>query len=317
MGRRNRRGTAGPSGWLIIDKPEGPTSHDVVRHLRRCLGTPRVGHAGTLDPLATGVLPIAVGEATKTVAHIVNGEKTYRFMVAWGTARDTDDAEGRIVAESAGRPGAAAIRAALPGFIGEIEQVPPSYSAIKIDGKRAYALARAGKEPEMRPRIVTVHDFRLEAIEGPDRAVFTARTGKGVYIRSLARDLARHLGTVGHVARLRRLRDGPFSVDQAVKLAEISLESGNALGHSAAALEHLLPVETALDDIPALAMTEAEARLIKNGQPVPLLKKSDLERIGAIGPGDMVRAKQGERLIALARFDKGQLRSVRGFNLSE
>ena len=297
-------------GWLIVDKPEGPTSNDVVVELRRLFGAEKVGHGGTLDPLARGVLPLAFGEATKTLPYIVDGEKTYRFTAVWGEERSTDDREGGVTATRSARPDRASIEAALPRFRGEIQQVPPRYSAVKQGGKRAYALARAGADVDLKPRPAMVAALDLEEIQDRDRAVFRARTGKGVYIRAIARDLGRELGCLGHVGALCRLRVGPFTLEGA-----ISLEKLRALGHSPAAFEHLLPVETALDDIPALAVTEAEARLLRNGHAVPLLKAADLTRLGPIRPGDLVRVRRTEALLALARFEEGRLRPVRIFNL--
>lgn len=306
--RRPRAPT--PSGWLVVDKPKGLTSNQVVTRVRRLLRGAKVGHAGTLDALATGVLPLAVGEATKAAALVMGREKTYRFTVAWGTATATDDAEGETIAVSPVRPVAATIRAALASFTGAIAQVPPRYSAVKLAGRRASDLARAGSAPTLAARPVLIHELRLEEVPDADHAVFLARTGKGAYIRALARDLAESLGTVGHVAALRRLAVGPFTENQA-----IPLENLEALGHSAAAFEHLCPVETPLDDIPAVAVTEAEARLLKQGQPVSLWRTADLKRIGGLGTGTLVRARCGPTLVALAQFEKGQLRPVRVFNL--
>ena len=225
----------------------------------------KVGHAGTLDPLATGVLPLALGEATKTAQFATSGRKRYRFRVRWGVATDTDDREGDMLAESTARPDDASIIAALPHFTGTILQRPPAYSAIKIAGRRAYALARAGDSPELAARPVEIAELRLLGMPDPDHADFEAEVGAGTYIRSLARDLAIGLGTLGHIAELRRLQVGRFTEAQA-----ISLERATALGHSLAASEHLLPIETALDDIPALAVTAAEAARLRHGQRIPL-----------------------------------------------
>ena len=251
-------------GWLVIDKPAGITSARVVGAVKRATGA-KVGHAGTLDPLATGVLPLALGEATKTAQFATAGRKRYRFRVRWGVATDTDDREGEVLAESAARPDAAAIAAALPRFTGTILQRPPAYSAIKVAGRRAYALARAGEAPELAARPVEIAELRLLGMPDPDHADFEAAVGEGTYIRSLARDLAAALGTLGHIVELRRLAVGRFTEAQA-----ISLEQAVALGHSLAASEHLLPIETALDDIPALAVTAAEAARLRHGQRVPL-----------------------------------------------
>src|SRR5690348_712167 len=206
-GKRQKRDI---HGWLVLDKPVGMTSTHAVSVIKHLFAARRAGHAGTLDPLASGCLPIALGEATKTVPFVFDGRKTYRFTIRWGEERDTDDAEGRVAATSAIRPDAAAIRAQLPRFTGTIEQVPPRFSAIKIDGERAYDLARDGEAVELKPR--TVEIYRLELLEtpDPDHAVLAAECGKGTYVRSLARDLGRALGALGHVSALRRDRVGPF-----------------------------------------------------------------------------------------------------------
>jgi len=250
-------------GWLILDKPAGLSSAGAVAAIKRLFNAAKAGHAGTLDPLATGVLPIALGEATKTVAFVQDGAKAYRFTLRWGEARDTDDTEGEVTATSDVRPTTAAIQAALPAFLGEIDQCPPVYSALKRDGKPAYARARAGETVEVVPRRVRIDAFELESQPSPDLAVFRVACGKGTYIRSLARDLAVMVGTVGHVGELRRLTVGRFTADTA-----ISLENLASLGHSPAAFSHLQPVETALDDIPALAMTEADSLRLRQGQAV-------------------------------------------------
>jgi tRNA pseudouridine55 synthase len=302
---RKRRGQP-VHGWVLLDKPYGMTSTAAVAAVRRIFDANKAGHGGTLDPLATGVLPIALGEATKTVAFVMSGEKSYRFTLRWGEARSTDDAEGKVTATSDRRPSRAEIEAALPRFIGEIEQVPPAFSAIRIDGERAYDLARAGEAVALAARTVTIHDFRL--LDEPDRdhARFAVICGKGTYMRSLARDLALALGTVGHIAALRRTAVGRLGESRA-----ISLESLKSLGHSAAASGQLLPVETVLDDIPALALTDAEALRLRSGQSVGLLKLSDRERLGLIKSGDLVCAMSGGKPVALARWDAGDLRPVR------
>jgi len=308
MGRRSR-GTP-IHGWLIIDKPAGMTSTRVVGTVRRLTGAAKAGHGGTLDPLATGLLPVALGEATKTAGYVLGGSKRYRFTLRWGEARSTDDAEGVVIATSPVRPSAAEIRAALPAFLGPIEQVPPAYSAVHIEGERAYDLARAGGPVRLAPRPVLIHRFDLVDQPDADHAVFEVESGKGAYIRSLARDLGVALGGVGHVAALRRTAIGPFTEAQA-----ISLESLGSLGHSPAALRQLLPVETALDDIPALALTETEANRLRCGQPVGLLRRQDLERIGHLESGSLVCAMAGGKPVALARFEAGDLRPVRVLNL--
>jgi tRNA pseudouridine55 synthase len=302
---RKRRGQP-VHGWVVLDKPAGITSTAAVAEVRRLFDAAKAGHGGTLDPLATGVLPIALGEATKTVPFVMDGRKGYRFTLRWGEARATDDAEGAVTATSERRPTRSEIEAALARFIGEILQTPPAYSAIRVAGERAYDLARAGETVELAPRPVVIERFEL--LDAPDRdhARFLVRSGKGAYMRSLARDLALALGTVGHVAELRRTGVGPFDESQAISLASLQ-----ALGHIAAASGQLLPVETALDDIPALALTDAEALRLRSGQPVGLLRLSDRERLGHIRSGDLVCAMSGGKPVALARWDAGDLRPVR------
>ena len=309
MGRRPRGGRP-LHGWLVIDKPCGLTSSQVVGRVRRLTGAAKAGHAGALDPLATGVLPVALGEATKTVPYVMERGKTYRFTVRWGEARTTDDGEGAVTATSAHRPGEAEIRAVLPRFLGQIEQIPPTFSAVKVEGKRAYARARAKESFALAPRRVRIDRIELVGMDDADHATFEVACGKGTYMRALARDLGRALGTFGHVVDLRRTAVGPFTEEQA-----ISLDSLAALGHSAAALEYALPVETALDDIPALAVTETEARDLRSGKAVSLLRASDLERIDGLHPGTSVCAMSSGTPVAMARFDKGLLHPVRVFNL--
>lgn len=298
------------SGWLVIDKPQGLSSAAIVGIAKRATGAAKVGHGGTLDPLATGILPLAFGEATKTVAYVMDARKQYGFTVRWGQARDTDDAEGQIVAESEARPTREAILAALPRFTGRIRQVPPDYSAIKIGGRRAYALARADQLPELAAREVEVHALELAGQPDADHADFMVDCGKGTYIRSLARDLAQDLGTVGHIVRLRRHRAGPFTEKQAISLEELG-----SLGHSAAHSKHLFSVETVLDDIPALALTEMEAERLRCGRPVEVLRTEDRALLGRLEPGAILRARSGDRTVALIRVEGNQIRSVRGFNL--
>lgn len=305
---RRRKGDK-VDGWLILDKPVGVTSTQSVAIVRRIFNAQKAGHGGTLDPLADGILPIALGEATKTVPYVMDGTKTYRFTLKFGEARATDDAEGAVTATSDIRPDDAAIRAALPAFIGEIDQVPPAFSAIKVDGERAYDLAREGEVVELKARRIRIDDFQLVARPSPDQAVFEVRSGKGAYMRSLARDLAQHLGSVGHISALRRLSVGGFTEKQA-----ISLDSLQALGHGPAAFEHLLPIETALDDIPALALSATEAIRLRSGQPVGLLHRQDRDRIRGFIPGGMVCAMSDGKLVALTRYEAGELLPVRVIN---
>ena len=297
-------------GWVIVDKPSGPTSTQVVGKVRRLFDANKAGHGGTLDPLATGILPIALGEATKTVPYVMDGRKTYRFTIRWGEARNTDDAEGEASGTSDVRPTEAQINQVLPRFVGLITQVPPAFSAIKVQGERAYDLAREGETVELAPRQIRVDAFRLASIDGPDHASFDVESGKGAYMRALARDLALALGTLGHLSALRRLRVGPFDENTA-----ISLDSLVELGNSPAAFRHLLPVETALDDIPALALTGDEANRLRSGQAVPLFRKSDLDRLSDLEDGDIVLAKTAGTAVAIARLEQGMLAPVRVLHL--
>ncbi len=297
MGRK-RRGRP-IHGWLVLDKPKGKTSAQAVAAVRRITGAAKAGHGGTLDPMATGVLPIALGEATKTVAYVIGSAKTYRFTIRWGEARDTDDAEGAVIETAEARPDEAAIRAALPDFIGEIEQVPPSYAAIKVNGERAYVLAREGRAVALDARPVTIESLTLVEVIDVDHAAFEMRCGKGTYVRALARDLARRLGTVGHLAELRRTAVGRFTDADA-----ISLDNLEALMHSGAPLDPLRPVETALDDIPALAVTEPQASRMRQGQPITTLD----------GCSGMVRVTHRRQLVALAEVRGDKAHPVRVFN---
>jgi tRNA pseudouridine55 synthase len=306
---RRRRGVP-IHGWIALDKPPGMTSTQAVAAVRRLTGAEKAGHGGTLDPLATGILPIALGEATKTVAWAMGGRKIYRFVLRWGEARDTDDAEGRVTATSPVRPEPEAVEAVLPRFTGLLEQRPPAFSALKIAGERAYDLAREGQPVELAPRPVEVESLRLLACLDADHAEFEAVVGKGTYVRSLARDLGIALGSCAHVTVLRRLAVGRFTLDCAISLDKLA-----TLGHSAAASEHLLPIETALDDIPALALTEAEALRLRCGQAVTPLRPSDRARIDQLGDGATVCATSGGKLVALVEIDSGGLRPVRVMNL--
>ena len=297
-------------GWVVLDKPVGMTSTHAVSVVKRLFTARRAGHAGTLDPLASGCLPIALGEATKTVAFIVDSGKTYRFTIRWGEERDTDDAEGRVVAQSDLRPQADDVRALLAHFRGTIEQVPPLYSAVKVEGERAYDLARGGEAVALKSRPVEI--ARLELVDTPDadHAVLETECGKGTYVRALARDLGRALGCLGHVAALRRKAVGPFG-----EAAMISLEQLTALCHRAAAGEAsladaFLPVETALDDIPALAVSRADAARLQRGQAV-LLRGRDARILG----GSVYVTAAGQ-LVALAEIERGEIVPKRVFNLA-
>jgi tRNA pseudouridine55 synthase len=282
----------------VLDKPAGITSTDAVNRVRRALDAQKAGHGGTLDPLATGLLPIALGAATKTVPYVMDGTKIYRFTLRLGEARDSDDADGAITATSDMRPDDHAIRAALGRFRGDIMQVPPVFSAIKVGGERAYDLSRAGAPPVLEARSARVDRFELIERPDPDHAVFEVQSGKGVYMRSLARDLALACGTLGHVAALRRLRVGPFTGAQAVALESVTEAA-------------LLPVETALADIPALALSEAEAAGLAHGQPISLVALLGRVPAGADPEGGLVRATARGRVTALCRLRDGLMRPER------
>lgn len=310
---RRRKGTP-IHGWLVLDKPLGPSSSGCVGRLKWLTGAQKVGHGGTLDPLASGLLPIAFGEATKTSSYAMDGSKTYEFDVSWGTSTETCDAEGNVIASSDARPSADQIMAALPSFIGDIEQTPPKFSAIKIDGKRAYELARKGEEVDIKSRLVSIADLRLTQMIDSNTASFEVDCGKGTYVRSLARDLALHLGCEGHISRLRRTAVGPFRIEKAVSLATFEENEGE----NAASLltQYLLSVETVLDDIPALALTEQEARKLRHGQGIPVLpvaQRSSLRDV-RISQGDVVQVTANGSLVALARIAGGEIRPVRVMN---
>jgi len=306
---RRRRGQV-VNGWVCLDKPLEMGSTQAVSIVRRLFEAQKAGHAGTLDPLATGILPIALGEATKTVPFMMDAEKVYRFTVTWGVSTDSVDAEGVEIARSDVRPSREAVEAALPAFVGEIEQVPPRFSAIKVDGQRAYDLARDGEEFELKARPVTIHEATITASD-TDSVEITVRTGKGVYIRSLARDLAAMLGAEGHVTALRRERVGPFSTESAV-----TLDILREMVHRGAASEGLLPVATALDDIPDLAVTETDAFSLRQGRPILLLPRQIETLKARLSPGSRtVSAFEGGTLVALCQMRAGRLEPDRVFNL--
>lgn len=295
-------------GWLILDKPLNLTSTNVVNKVKRLFDAQKAGHAGTLDPLATGVLPIALGEATKTMPFVTKGEKSYRFTVRWGKQTNTDDAEGETTRSSDERPALPDIAELLPGFIGKVEQIPPSFSAVHIKGERAYRLARRGESVQMPPRIVDIHDLRIVEMPDKDHCLFECDCGTGTYVRAIARDLGRKLGCYGHVSELRRTRVGPFCEDMS-----ISLDKLQELRHSApdreALMATLLGVETALDDIPELAVSANDAFRLKQGQAV-LIRGANAPIIS----GSVYATLHGT-LVALGEIRRGELRPYRVFNL--
>jgi len=297
-------------GWVVLDKPVGMTSTHAVSVIKRLFSAKRCGHAGTLDPLASGALPIAMGEATKTVPFVMDGRKRYQFTVRWGEERDTDDAEGRVIAESGQRPTPEAIKALLPSYTGTIQQVPPRYSAIKIEGERAYDLARDGETVELAARPVEI--ARLELVEVPDadHAVLEAECGKGTYVRSLARDMGRALGCYGHVSALRRTSVGPFSEETMIPLDKLEALCHRAAAGEGSLADALMPVETALDDIPALAISRADAARLSRGQAV-LLRGRDAPNFR----GTVYVTVSGQ-LLALADLDRGEIVPKRVFNLA-
>lgn len=310
---RGRKGTP-IHGWLVLDKPLGPSSSGCVGRLKWLSGAAKVGHGGTLDPLASGVLPIAFGEATKTQQFAMDCGKTYEFTIRWGETTASYDAEGEVTATSDVRPTAAAIEAALPSFVGPLMQIPPAFSAVKVDGERAYKKARRDEVVEIAPREVRIDAFRLIDIPDADHAAFEVDCGKGTYVRALVRDLALHLGCEGHIRRLRRTAVGPFTIEKAVPLTAFEETEGENAG--ALLAQHLLPVETVLDDIPALALTEQEARRLKSGQGIPVLpvaQRSPFRDI--ISQGDVVQVTANGMLVALARITGGEIRPIRVMNL--
>jgi tRNA pseudouridine55 synthase len=291
-------------GWIILDKPLGlgsTTAVSAVKRILRQAGEPKtkVGHGGTLDPLASGVLPIALGEATKLAGRMLDATKAYDFTICFGEETDTLDAEGEVIATSEVRPAIEQVLAVLPRFTGEIEQVPPAYSALKIEGKAAYARARAGEEVELKPRRATIHELALVSVEEHETTL-SATVSKGTYIRSLARDIARALGTVGHVSYLRRTRAGPFGLNRAV-----SLDFLEETAKARQLTRTVLPLEAALDDIPALLVDPGQAQLLHHGQRLSGFPEQ---------PGLQLAISDG-RPVALVEAAADGLRVVRGFNL--
>lgn len=303
---RRKKGNA-VHGWLVLDKPINMTSTQAVAAVRRAFNAQKAGHSGTLDPLATGILPIALGEGTKTVSFAVDGEKAYRFTVRWGAETDTDDTEGKISKTSDNRPARADIEALLPRFHGEIMQEPPAYSAIKIAGERAYDLARSGETVVLEPRPVFIDSLTL--VDMPDEAtsVFEARCGKGTYVRALARDMGRIMGCYGHVIALRRTQVGPFDEGRAVALE--TLLAAAESGDPDEVLKYLLPVESALADLPELLVSQSDAATLARGQTV-LIRGRD----APIMSGPAYATSKG-RLVALGELAKGALHPTRVFNL--
>ncbi|WP_447727664.1 tRNA pseudouridine(55) synthase TruB [Sphingomonas koreensis] len=291
-------------GWIILDKPLGLGSTQGVSAVKRALreggyGKYKVGHGGTLDPLATGVLPIAVGEATKLAGRMLDSDKVYDFTIRFGVETDTLDLEGQVIAESDARPSKPEVEAVLPRFTGPIDQVPPAYSALKVDGERAYDLARKGEAVTLASRAVTIRSLSLREA-APDSATLTAYVSKGTYIRSLARDIAYALGTVGHVTMLRRVKAGPFTLESAISLDKlVEAAKGRTLE------DFLLPLRAGLDDIPALSLTPDQAGALRQGRTLIGIAANDGQHF----------ALEGDTPVALVEVSDGVVRVVRGFNL--
>ncbi len=304
---RRKKGTP-VHGWLVLDKPAGMTSTQALGAVKRLFDAQKAGHAGTLDPLATGILPIAFGEATKTVSFAVDGEKAYRFTVRWGEETNTDDAEGKVVRVSEARPTRASIEAVLPRFIGEILQRPPQFSAIKIDGNRAYDLARDGETVALEPRPVVIDALDIVDMPDGETTVFEAVCGKGTYVRALARDIGEILGCFGHIIALRRTRVGPFAEVQSVTLDALR-ELGAGDAGAGTLQKHLLPIETALEDVPAVIVSASDAAQLARGQSV-LIRGRDAPILSG-----MVYATVRGQIIALGEISKGALHPMRVFNL--
>jgi tRNA pseudouridine55 synthase len=298
---RKKKGTV--HGWVVFDKPVGMTSTQAVGAMKRIFGTPKAGHAGTLDPLASGMLPIALGEATKTVPYVMDGAKVYRFTVRWGAETSTDDLEGPVTVTSDHRPTPEDIDAILDEFEGEILQTPPAFSAIKVDGERAYDLARAGEEVVLEARTIIVH--RIDLVECPDAdtAIFEAECGKGTYVRAMARDMGRRLGTAGHVIELRRLSVGPF--DEAQLVALETLDAAKAGEDPETVFGFLAPVDAALSGLPDITLTSDQAIRIRNGNPV-LLRGRD-----APVEEEAIAVYDRDGLMAIGKVEHGELKPVR------
>ncbi len=294
------------NGWLVLDKPVGKTSTLAVSILKRLTRAKKVGHAGTLDPLASGILPIAFGEATKTVSFVMDGRKVYRFKVRWGAEMDTDDSEGEIISSSGARPARQAIQAALLSFIGTIEQTPPRFSALKVNGERAYDLARQGEKLSLPPRTIDIERLTLLEMPDADHAVFEAECSKGTYVRALARDLGRTCGCFGHVCELRRTRVGSFAEENSItleKFEKLMQEKDDAL------IGALLPVESSLRNVPALTVSVGDAERLAQGQVVLLRGRN-----APIIEGVVSVSTQGS-LVALAEVERGALHPRRIFHL--
>ena len=304
-------------GWIVLDKPVGLTSTRALGQVKWLYNAMKAGHAGTLDPLAEGILPLAFGEATKTVPFLVDAQKTYDFTVRWGVETTTDDLEGSATRDSPMRPSADQILAVLPAFVGLVMQTPPAFSAVKVDGERAYDLARSGAQLNLQAREVMIHRIELTDRPDADHSRFTMLCGKGTYVRAFARDLGRKLGCFGHISALRRTRVGPFGADSAV-----TLEKLQECANTPAAKSLLLPISTALDDIPAVAVTDQEAALLRRGQAilargrVPFSQAPrSLVELGDEPVAVYCRSRIGDP-VALGAFVLGEIRPQRVFTFT-
>lgn len=309
---RRKKGDA-VSGWINLDKTYDLGSTQAVGRVRRIFNAQKAGHAGTLDPLATGILPIALGEATKTVSFLMDADKAYRFTIEWGRTTASFDREGVTTATSDMRPPVAAVEAVLPEFVGDILQVPPAFSAVKVDGERAYDLARAGEHVELKAREVSIYSARVIDAPDADHVEIAVECGKGTYVRAIVRDIAERLGACAHVSALRRTRVGPFEEETA-----ITLELLEDLSHNARCVEALLPVETALDDIPELAVTAEDAFKLKQGRPIVLVPRQVETLKARLSPGTRtVSAMEGGSIVALCEMRAGKLEPSRVFHLDK
>ncbi len=301
------------SGWIILDKQSGITSRQAISKISKIFNFKKIGHGGTLDPLATGVLPIAVGEATKLISFVQNKKKKYSFTLRWGEATDTDDSEGKITKKSNSRPNKEEIENALFSFIGKIYQIPPNFSAIKIDGERSYNLARKNISVRHKPRQIVVHEFTLKKILNIDSAEFEVICGKGTYIRSLARDLAEKLNTKGHVIKLRRHFVGNFNEKD-----KIFIDFSKEIIHSPAILKKIIPIEKVLDDIPALFLTETEAMMLRQGQKIKLnslnFRKHFIKEHPNYQEFETAYTVNEKKLVALIEIDNGLVKPKRVIN---
>jgi len=313
MARQRRRKGLPINGWLCVDKPQGMTSTSAVGFVKRVTKAQKVGHGGTLDPLATGVLPIALGEATKTVSFVMDGEKNYRFTMKLGASTNTDDSEGEIVETQESRPATSAIETALSDFVGHIQQVPPSFAAVKVAGERAYDIARRGEAVELEPRSVFVRELTL--VERPDdhHVVLDLTCGKGTYVRAIARDLGRQLGCLGHVTALRRTKVGAFDVGDAVTPAVLE-----RLIEDEAFPQALRPLKDALSGLPSLSLTEPQAERLRAGRTIRVAPQM-VTGPGVLGHGEdenkTIRAMARGDVVALARLSGEELSPVRVFNM--